>query len=62
MDKLERLNELFMGRHFDRGVILLCVRWHLRLKLSLRDLVELMAECGLSLARTTIRLPRPSPA
>ena len=26
MDKLERLRELFVGRHFDREVILLCVR------------------------------------
>jgi hypothetical protein len=38
------------GRHFDREVIVLCVRWYLRFKLSLRDLVEMMAERGLSLA------------
>jgi hypothetical protein len=30
------------------------VRWYLRFKLSLRDLVEMMAERGLSLAHTTI--------
>jgi transposase-like protein len=54
MDKLERLEKLFAGRHFDREVILLCVRWYLRFKLSLRDLVEMMAERGLSLAHTTI--------
>ncbi|MEW9586895.1 IS6 family transposase [Paraburkholderia sp. DGU8] len=42
------------GRHFDREVIVLCVRWYLRYKLSLRDLVEMMAERGLSLAHTTI--------
>ena len=54
MDELERLEELFAGRHFDREVILLCVRWYLRFKLSLRDLVEMMAERGLSLAHTTI--------
>jgi len=35
-------------------VILLCVRWYLRYKLSLRDLVEMMAERGLRLAHTTI--------
>jgi hypothetical protein len=35
--------ELFEGRHFDREVIILCVRWYLRFKLSLRDLVERMA-------------------
>ena len=54
MDKLERLKELFVGRHFDLDVILLCVRRYLRFKLSLRDLVEMMAERGLSLAHTTI--------
>jgi transposase-like protein len=54
MSKLESLEELFAGRHFDREVIILCVRWYLRFKLSLRDLVEMMAERGLSLAHTTI--------
>jgi len=48
------LDELFKGRHFDREVIVLCVRWYLRCKLSYRDLVEMMAERGLSLAQTTI--------
>jgi transposase-like protein len=43
-----------LGRHFDREVIILCLRWYLRFKLSFRDLVEMMAEGGLSLARTTI--------
>jgi len=43
---------MFAGRHFDREV--LCVRWYLRYKLSLRDLVEMMAERGLELAHTTI--------
>jgi transposase-like protein len=45
---------LFGGRYFDREIIVLCVRWYLRCKLSLRDLVEMMAERGLSLAHTTI--------
>ena len=56
MDKLKSLDSLFDGRHFDREIILLCVRWYLRYKLSLRDLVEMMAERGLSLAHTTIEL------
>jgi hypothetical protein len=43
MGKLARLAELFAGRHFDRAVIILCVRRYLRFKLSLRDLVEIMA-------------------
>ena len=54
MSKLKSIEELFEGRHFDREVIILCVRWYLRFKLSLRDLVEMMAERGLSLAHTTI--------
>ncbi|WP_231950244.1 IS6 family transposase [Paraburkholderia caribensis] len=54
MSKLKSLEELFGGRHFDREIIILCVRWYLRYKLSLRDLVEMMGERGLSLAHTTI--------
>src|ERR1700720_3207961 len=54
MSKLNIVEELFKGRHFDRGIVILCVRWYLRFKLSLRDLVEMMAERGLSMAHTTI--------
>jgi transposase-like protein len=45
---------LFKGRHFDATVIVLCVRWYLSYKLSYRDLVEMMAERGVTLAHTTI--------
>ncbi len=48
------LDVLFEGRHFDHELIVLCVRWYLRFKLSFRDLVEMMAERGLSMAHTTI--------
>ena len=44
MVKLKSVDELFGGRHFDREVIILCVHWYLRDKLSLRDLEEMMAE------------------
>jgi len=44
---------MFKGRHFDRSVILLCVRWHLAYNLSLRDLEEMMAERGLSVDHST---------
>src|ERR1700721_1734411 len=37
------LDELLKGRHFDREVVVLCVRWYLRFKLSYRDPVEMMA-------------------
>lgn len=46
MSRLKSMAELFAGRHFDGEIILLCVRWYLRYKLSLRDLVEMMAERG----------------
>jgi transposase-like protein len=57
------IDELVRGRYFDREIIILCVRWYLRYKLSFRDLVE-MAERGLSLAHTTIMrwIPRYAPA
>ena len=48
------IDELFKGRHFDREIIILCVRWYLRFKLSYGDLVEMMAERGVDLAHTTI--------
>src|ERR1700722_8283575 len=54
MAGLPGVDELFDGRHFDREIIVLCVRWYLRFKLSFRDLFEMMAERGLSMAHTTI--------
>ena len=63
MSKQKGIERLFDGRHFDREIIVLCVRWYLRYKLSLRDLVGMIpqgdflrgvAERGLSLAHTTI--------
>lgn len=47
MAKRKTIEELFKGRHFEREIIILCVRWYLRFKLSSRDLVEMMAERGL---------------
>jgi transposase-like protein len=48
------MDNLLKGRHFDREIIILCVRWYLWFKLSFRDLEEMMAERGISLAPTTI--------
>lgn len=45
---------MFKGRHFDRSVILLCVRWYLAYGLSLRDLNEMVAERGISVDHSTI--------
>ena len=54
MPRFLGLEELFEGRHFDREIIVLCVRWYLRFKLSFRDLAEMMGERELSIAHTTI--------
>lgn len=45
---------MFKGRHFDRSVILLCVRWYLAYGLSLRDLKEMMAERGIRVDHSTV--------
>jgi transposase-like protein len=45
---------MFRGCHFDRSVILLCVRWYLTYGLSLRSLEEMMAERGISVDHATI--------
>jgi len=54
MGVAEAEQELFKGRHFDREVIVLCVRWYLSFQLSSRDLVLKMSERGIALAHTTI--------
>jgi hypothetical protein len=48
MSKARSIDEVSEGWHFDREVIIVCVRWYLRFKLSLRDLVEMMPKRGLS--------------
>jgi transposase-like protein len=48
------IEDLFKGRQFAREIIILCVRWYLRFKLSYRDLVVMMAERRITLAHSTI--------
>ena len=43
---------IYRGRRFQSETIELCVRWYLTYRLSYRDLVEMMAERGVTLART----------
>ncbi len=45
---------MYSDRHFDRSVIMLCVRWYLAYNLSLRDLEEMLAERGLSVDHSTV--------
>ena len=47
-------NPLFDGRWFEDEIIIWCLRWYFRYKLSYRDLVEMMGERGLPVAHTTI--------
>jgi transposase-like protein len=45
---------MFKGRHFDRSVILLCVRWYLAYGLSLPNLEEMMAVRSISVDHATV--------
>jgi len=54
MPRFVPVEELFKGRHFDREIVVLCLRWYLSFKLSYRDLVAIMSERGLGLAHTMI--------
>ncbi len=45
---------IYRRRVFDADIIQLCVRWYITYRLSYRDLVELMAERGVSVAHSTI--------
>src|SRR5258708_39355002 len=44
----------FKWRHFQAEIILLCVSWYVRYRISYRDLEELMRERGLHIDTTTI--------
>ena len=54
MQRFVPIADLFKGRHFDRQIIVLCVSWYTSFKLSLRDLVIMMADRGISVTHTTI--------
>ncbi len=44
----------FKGRHFNRDIITLAVGYYFRFNLSYRDIVEIMADRGVSVNHTTI--------
>ena len=46
MPRLDPIEDLFKGRHFNREIVILCVGWCSSFKLSLRDLVIMMADRG----------------
>jgi IS6 family transposase len=45
---------LFKWKHFEKDIILLCVRWYLKFPLSYRMLQEMMSERGICVAPSTI--------
>ena len=45
---------LFRQRWFADDIIITCLRWYLRFKLSYRDLAELARELGVSVAPSTV--------
>jgi hypothetical protein len=47
-------NPLFRHRRFAGEVIVLCVRWYLRFKLSYREMAEIAKELGVLVAPSTI--------
>src|SRR5436190_14694424 len=49
MQRFVPIEDLFKGRHFDGQIIILCVSWYTSFKLSLRDLVIMMADRGIAL-------------
>jgi hypothetical protein len=50
--RLER-DAIYLKRHFDAEIIVLCVRWCITYKLSYRDLSAMMAERALVVSHTT---------
>ena len=48
------LDELLRGGHFDREIVVLCVKWYLRFQFGYRNLVEMMIDPGSSMVHITI--------
>ncbi len=49
-----RPSDPFFWRHYEGPIILVCVRWYLRLPLSYRQVADLMTERGLRLHASCI--------
>jgi transposase-like protein len=54
MTKAVVRDPIYRRRRFQSETIELCVRWHLTYRLSYRDLVEMMAERGVTVSHSTI--------
>jgi transposase-like protein len=54
MPRHRRRDPIFRYRRYEDDIVVLCVRWYISYRLSLRDLAEIMAERGLDLYPSTI--------
>lgn len=54
MPRSRHADSAFRYRHFEPDLIVLCVRWYVTYRLSYRDLVEIIAERGVTVAPSTI--------
>ena len=54
MPRHRRRDPIFRYRRHQDDLVVLCVRWYISYRLSLRDLTEMMAERGLNLHPSTI--------
>jgi transposase-like protein len=54
MTKAIARDAIYRRRRFESETIELCVRWYLTYRLSYRDLVEMMAERGVTISHSTI--------
>ena len=54
MPRHSRRDPMFRYRRHEDDIVVLCVRWYISYRLSLRDLTEMMAERGLELYPSTI--------
>ena len=54
MPRHHRRDPIFRYRRYEEDIVVLCVRWYISYRLSLRDLTEIMAERGLAIYPSTI--------
>ena len=54
MPRHRRRDPIFRYRRYEDDIVVLCVRWYISYRLSLRDLTEMMAERGLAIYPSTI--------
>jgi transposase, IS6 family len=48
------MKDVFKGRHFEKELILFCVRWYLQSPLSYQQLSEMVTERGMAIVKSTI--------